>query len=637
VGQPADERGRDAPPPDVRRNGATRDAVPVTEPDPQFEMLLEHLRDARGFDFTGYKRSSLSRQVDRRMSQLGLTDYTEYQDYLELHGEEFTTLFNTILINVTSFFRDTEAWDFLRADVLPGLLAGKRPHEPVRVWSAGCASGQEAYTLAILLAELMSIDEFRERVKIYATDVDEDALAQARHAAYPESKLDGVPEELRERYFQPQNNRLVVRSAIRRGVIFGRNDLLQDPPISRVDLVVSRNTLMYFGRTAQGRILANFHFALNHQGFLLLGTAEALTGHADLFVPHELKRRVFVPAAGDGGERLRAGPRFVVTLPDLTDQPLQDAAFQQAPMAEIVVDGAGNVAAINQPARSLFGLRTTDIGRPLQDLEVSYRPLELRSLIEQAYGEGHTVSQKEVEWEYEAGKTRFLDVQLTPLLSIGGRVLGISASFIDVTRYRSLQDQLVRAGQSLETAYEELQSTVEELETTNEQLQAANEELETTNEELQSTNEELETMNEELQSTNEELETMNDELRERTDEALRSSTYLGAVLSSIPQTVIVVDRKLVVTAWSANATELWGLREDEVRGEHVLDLDLGVEFHSLREPIRRALDGEDAEPVGLIGHDRRGKPVECTVSFSPLAGYDGEIDGVVLVLHAQST
>jgi two-component system CheB/CheR fusion protein len=230
--------------------------VPVTEPDPQFEMLLEHLRDARGFDFTGYKRSSLSRQVDRRMSQLGLTDYTEYQDYLELHGEEFTTLFNTILINVTSFFRDTEAWDFLRADVLPGLLAGKRPHEPVRVWSAGCASGQEAYTLAILLAELMSIDEFRERVKIYATDVDAEGLHQARHASYDEREVRGIPADLLERYFERQGPLFTFRKDLRRSVIFGRNDLVQDAPISRVDLLVCRNTLMYLTAETQSRILA---------------------------------------------------------------------------------------------------------------------------------------------------------------------------------------------------------------------------------------------------------------------------------------------------------------------------------------------------------------------------------------------
>src|SRR5829696_4034723 len=434
------------------------------EADPAFEELLEFLRETRGFDYTEYKRPSLMRRFRKRMDAVGVGEFSEYRSYLEAEPSEVAELFDMILINVTGFFRDAETWQFVASDVIPKILEHAGPDREIRVWSAGCATGEEAFTTAMLFAEALGQDEFRQRVKIYATDVDEDALAQARSAAYREAKLEDVPEELRERYFVPNDGRFVFRSAIRRGVIFGRNDLLQDPPISRVDLVVSRNTLMYFGRTAQRRILANFHFALGHRGFLLLGTAEALTGHADLFVPHDLKRRVFVPAAGDGGERLRAGPRFTVTPPQLDDQPLQDAAFQQAPMAEIVVDGAGNVAVINQPARSLFDLRTTDIGRPLQDLKVSYRPLELRSLIEQAYGEGHTISKKEVAWEYEAGKTRFLDVQLTPLLSVGGRVLGISASFIDVTRYRALQDQLVRAGQSLETAYEELQSTVEELE-----------------------------------------------------------------------------------------------------------------------------------------------------------------------------
>jgi two-component system, chemotaxis family, CheB/CheR fusion protein len=156
----------------------------VTEPDPAFEALLEHLKTSRGFDFTGYKRSSLIRRVDRRMMQVGVTSYADYQDHLELHGDEFTALFNTILINVTGFFRDPEAWDTLAREVLPALLATKSPSQPLRVWSAGCASGEEAYTLAMVLAELLGVAEFRERVKIYATDVDEDALTHARHGSY---------------------------------------------------------------------------------------------------------------------------------------------------------------------------------------------------------------------------------------------------------------------------------------------------------------------------------------------------------------------------------------------------------------------------------------------------------------------
>jgi len=334
-------------------------------------------------------------------------------------------------------------------------------------------------------------------------------------------------------------------------------------------------------------------------------------------------------------ERPVRRPTYAALQPPTGETPLGEAAFEQAPMAEIVVDAGGNVAFVNEPARSLFGLRTSDIGRPLQDLEVSYRPRELRSVIEQAYGERRTISIKEVDWMYEEGRRRYLDIQVAPLHTHGGDLLGVSASFTDVTHARSLKDELEQGRRQLETAYEELQSTVEELETTNEELQSANEELETTNEELQSTNEELETLNEELQSTNEELEAMNDELRERTDEALTSNAHLAAILSSIPQGVVVVDAKLRVTAWSANAADLWGLRPDEVVGEHVLALEIGIPMHDLRDPIREALSGERPEAVALSGHDRRGNSIACSVSFATLTGHDGTVNGAVLVMEAE--
>jgi two-component system, chemotaxis family, CheB/CheR fusion protein len=575
------------------------------------------------------------RRFRQRMEVAGADGFSDYRSYLEAEPREVAELFDTILINVTGFFRDDATWEFVGADIIPRILEEAGPEGEIRAWSAGCASGEEPFTVAMLFAEALGDEAFRERVKIYATDVDEDALRQGRAAVYPAAKVEDVPEELRERYFQSQDGESIVRSEIRRAVIFGRNDLLQDPPISRVDLLISRNTLMYFGPLAQSRILGNFQFALNPSGFLLLGPAEALSSGASLFVPYDLKRRVFVPNPDAASEH----PRRRSTYPTLelpsAERPLEEAAFQQAPMAEIVVDSSGNIAFFNQPARSLFGLGANDIGRPLRDLEVSYRPLELRSVIDQAYGEGRTISTREVEWTYEEGRKRYLDIQVAPLHSQGGQLLGVSASFIDVTGARMLRDELERGRHDLEAAYEELQSTVEELETTNEELQSANEELETTNEELQSTNEELETLNEELQSTNEELETMNDELRERTEEALTSSAHLGAILASIPQSVVVVDSKLRVTAWSANAAELWGLRADEVSGEHVLDLEIGIPMHPLRDPIREALAGEPPDPVTLSGHDRRGKPIECSVSLRPLTGHAGAVNGAVLVMEAK--
>jgi two-component system, chemotaxis family, CheB/CheR fusion protein len=360
----------------------------VAEPDPAFETLLEHLRDTRGFDFTGYKRSSLSRRVDRRMTQVGVVGYAEYLDYLEMHGEEFTALFNTILINVTGFFRDPEAWELLRTKVLPELLTGKGPHEPIRVWSAGCASGQEAYSLAMLLTELMGVDEFRDRVKIYATDVDEHGLATARHAAYEEREVRTVPSALLERYFEHHGQTYTFRKDLRRCVIFGRNDLVQDAPISRADLLVCRNTLMYLTADTQARILTRFHFALTPSGALFLGKAEMLLSHGGLFTPIDLKHRVFrkVPRAVTGGATIMAdpipvgGPAATASVHDR----IREKALLAGPVAQLVIAADGHVALVNHQAETLLGVSIRDKGRPFRDLDVSYRPLELRRSIEQA-------------------------------------------------------------------------------------------------------------------------------------------------------------------------------------------------------------------------------------------------------------
>jgi two-component system, chemotaxis family, CheB/CheR fusion protein len=611
----------------------------VSSPDPKFERLLEYVRDERAFDYTGYRRPTLMRRFEKRLQVVGAADWDAYRTYLGEHDEEFAELFNTILINVTGFFRDAETWEIVATEVIPRLLEEREEGAPLRVWSAGCASGEEPYTVAMLLAEALGEEGFQRRAKIYATDVDDDALAEAREAVYTAKQLEKVPPELRERYFQPSNHGFGFRNDLRRAVIFGRNDLHRDPPISRVDLLVSRNTLMYFGSELQQRILANFYFALNHGGFLVVGKAEALQSGRNFFVPFNLKRRVFLK---DGS----ADPAF--RLPRLPDpdlferdvpRALGEVAFEHAPTAQVVVDEQNRVAGINRAARNLFSLRHRDVGRSLQDLELSYRPLELRSLIDEVRKEQQPRSRRDVHWQKGRGAPHTLDVQLDPLALPDEQFAGVVVTYIDATEHRSLEQDLERAKRELETAHEELQSTVEELETTNEELQSTNEELETTNEELQSTNEELETMNEELQSTNEELETMNDELRERTDETLQANSFLASVLSGIQQGVIVIDRGLRVLAWSSRATDLWGLRDDEVEGEHLLDLDIGIPVQRLRDPIRRVLTGEEMVDVELDGHDRRGKPVHVRIEIAPLEllpGADGTF-GAILLVSAERT
>ena len=607
----------------------------MSEPDPAFEALLVHLKTSRGFDFTGYKRASLVRRVDRRMDQVGVTDYAEYLDYLELHAEEFTALFNTILINVTGFFRDPDAWDHLREDVLPALLATKGPTGPLRVWSAGCASGEEAYTLAIVLAEILGVAEVRDRVKIYATDVDEEALAHARHAGYSAREVRGVPPDLLERYFERAGAGYVFRKELRRSVIFGRNDLVQDAPISRIDLLVCRNTLMYLTAETQARILGRFHFALAPAGVLFLGKAEMLLSHGALFTPVDLRRRTFHKAlrAGTGGGTVLGdpGPYALRSEPTGLDA-LRSEAVLAGPLAQVVLTADGVVATVNRQAEVLFGVSPRDVGRPFRDLDVSYRPLELRRHIEQAQTDRRTVRVFDIT-HHRGSEAMNLEVQVTPLLRDGVEVLGVSVTFHDATEAHRLQDELEQANRQLETAYEELQSTNEELETTNEELQSTVEELETTNEELQSTNEELETMNEELRSTNDELQTINDELHDRTDELDRANEFQEAILTGLRAGVVVLGPQMQVQVWNTHAQELWGLRREEAVGQHFLNLDIGLPTEALRPLIRRALGGEGPYEMAVAAVNRRGRSIEVRVLGGALRGADESPVGVILTME----
>jgi two-component system, chemotaxis family, CheB/CheR fusion protein len=612
-------------------------------PEAHFESLLEFLRVERGFDFTGYKRPSLTRRVNRRMQCLGLPRYEDYRDYLEVHPEEFGELFNTVLINVTSFFRDADAWDYVAREVVPVILRGKQAGEPVRIWSAGCASGEEAYTIAMMFAEAMGEERFREQVKIYATDMDESALEHARAAVYGAKELASLPSALRERYFEPLSGRWQFRGELRRALIFGRHDLVQDAPISRLDLLVCRNAMMYFNAEAQSRILSRFHFALNGDGdgngFLFLGRAEMLLTHSALFKPLELKYRVFAKVPPPGIARRAPATAAEDAMAGVTrSERLMELALDEAPQPRIVVDSNGALSFANQRARVLFSLNAKDVGRPLQDLEISYRPVELRSLIEQAHAERRAVTVTSIERRFPNGDVQYLDVIVSPLYDERQNPLGTGISFVDVTRLQKMQQELHASQQEIQTVHEELQSSNEELETTNEELQSSNEELETTNEELQSTNEELETMNEELQSTNEELQTVNEELRTRTDELNHTNAFLEAVFASLRSAAVVVSPNLDVMVWNKRAEELWGLRLEEVRGKSLLNLDIGLPVAELRGLIRPCLAGDAVnEEVVLKAVNRRGKRIECRVSCAPLVDASGRRDGVILMMDEVET
>ncbi|AQT81572.1 chemotaxis protein CheR [Mycolicibacterium litorale] len=593
----------------------------VEHTDEAFEGLLAYLRDSGGFDFTGYKRTSLMRRVRHRMGQIGCETFEDYLDVLQAQPDEFSALFNTILINVTTFFRDPQAWDVIRDHVIPQILAERAAGEPIRVWSAGCASGQEAYTLAMLLAEALGEDDFRRRVSIYATDVDEEALAQARAASYDAKAVESVPPELLAKYFEQVNGRFVFREDLRRSMIFGRNDLVKDAPISRVDLLVCPNTLMYLNSETQRNVLSRLHFALAPNGTLFLGHAEMLHSHTDEFSPLDIKNRIFRKANGSSAVRGLADlPSAVPDRPGEIDElaPIRELALRAGPLAQIVATGADTVAMINQQAEATFGLSGRDVGRSLRDLEISYRPVELRAYIEQAKMQRRSVRIQDVQYRRPGGEVIWFEVHVNPLVDPDNGLLGVSIVYSDVTATRALLDRLVDSARQLEVAYGELQST--------------NEKLETSNEELQSTVEELETTNEELQSTNEELHTINDAVRQRSAELDKARTLLGSLVDSVDRALVVVDREMRVLAWNHGCGALWGVRADEAVGTSLTALDIGLPMGSIRPLIGDTLADAAGGEVSVQAVDQRGTPTRIRVTCWAFRSAEGSVTGALLFM-----
>ncbi|MBD2125534.1 PAS domain-containing protein [Microcoleus sp. ZQ-A2] len=606
--------------------------------DPTFEALLNYLKRTRGFDFTGYKRPSLMRLTKKRMQLVGAESFTDYLDYLEANPLEFNYLFDALLLNVTTFFRDLPAWNYLAQEVIPQILEMKPDNELIRVWTAGCASGEEAYTIAIILAEILGEEAFRSRVKIYATDLDEDAVSYGRLASYTARQLGNLPQPLRDKYFDSTRNAYTFRADLRRCVIFGRNNLVQDAPIGHLDLLICRNTLMYFNTETQARVLARFHFALKDRGFLFVGKAEMLLTHTNLFTPVNLKHRIFAKLSQvslrDRRLVLVEAGNTEVANHVMRNMRLRDEAFESLSVAQIVMDMHGKLAIANRQARILLNLTNADLERPLQDLELSYQPAELRSLIQKAYSERRPLQINNVEFS-KVGESNsiWLDIDIIPLMDSQGELLGVLVVFQDETRYYQLQQKLLRSTQEVETAYEELQTANEELETTNEELQSTNEELETTNEELQSTNEELETMNEEIQSSNEELQATNDELRARTDEFKCVNAFLESILTSLQMGMVVLSNRLSVQLWNGEAVNLWGIPSNEAEGYFFFDLDLGLPLEQLREPVRACQNGaSDYQEVVLEAVNRRGRAIRCRIICTPLIIMNQQ-QGVILLME----
>ena len=645
-------------------DGPSETALPGVWPsgderDEGLEELLRFVRDARGFDFTGYKRASIGRRVHRRVRELGLANLAAYRAVLEADVGEFTALFNTLLINLTGFFRDPAAWHYLEREVVPEILSRRDDDQLIRLWSAGCATGEEAFTLAMIMANHLGPQETARRVKIYATDIDLDALTQARAAVYSEKSLHDVPEDLREAYFEPdiRGRGWVITPALRRTVVFGRLDLTRDPPISRVDLATCRNTLMYLNAETQAFVIPRLQYALREDGFLFLGRAEmVLRGGTGRFAPVSLRHRIFVAlphqrTVGSAAREAAARHPFQVGSAEVPQVGGTAAPAEEEPaeslVAELLVDPEGRLTGANDLARQVFDIGSGEMGRaPSERLGAVLDSLSLDAHVARALIERMSHRVGLTRYETRSGEPLDLEVWVLPLFDENEKVLGATVSFADVGSTLQLRESFRQVHEELETAYEELQSTNEELVTSNEELQSSYEELETSNEELQSANEELETTNEELRSSNEELETTNLELKsasdavERLNETLvdanlelrRFSSLHRQVMDHLPSAVVVLNSYLLVEEWNERATDLWGLEEPAVVGEPFFGLDFGLPLASLQEPVRACRStGAAASTVEVEATDRSGRRFTCRVQVIPVTGREPETAAMLVM------
>jgi two-component system, chemotaxis family, CheB/CheR fusion protein len=537
----------------VLRNLISGIAVPEESSDDEardLERFLEELHRNRGVDFRSYKRPTILRRLGRRMAATGCESINEYSRYVEEHPEEYRQLIGAFLIKVTEFFRDPELFDYLKEEVLPGLVEkASEEDNQLRIWSAGCATGEEAYSLAILVSEALGQEAGLFNVRIFATDIDEDAVRFARGGLYPPSALKGLSEEQIGRYFVEEDGSYQVKKQIRGMIVFGEHDLAQRSPFPHVDLVVSRNVLIYFSNELQRRALQLFAYSLRDGGYLVMGKAESPSLLADLFAPVDRHNKIYrrhgqrfllpptLPTSPTPRARLErsSGDRGVLRTRleaqqrvPIVSRSMGEDLINYLPVGVAVVARDYTIEAMNAAARQMLSIPSVGVGQDfLHAMQEEVPYAEVRRTIDEAFREGRTTQADEFAVEGAAtGEPSYLRLTCHPLRTgdEGRRVKSVLVTVENVTaavRMRRLTEQNLRleeANRDLGQLNEELQAAREESLVNTEEAQASAEEVETLNEELQATNEELETLNEELQATVEELNTTNDDLQARATE-----------------------------------------------------------------------------------------------------------------------
>lgn len=605
------------------------------------------LRNQVGHDFSGYKSKTFVRRVGRRMRVHQLDSVQAYLALLRESPAEVTALFRDLLINVTTFFRDAEAFDKLAEMVIPELFEGRGAQDSIRIWVPGCATGEEAYSVAILLREHMDTVSAVPRVQIFATDIDASALDVARAGRYPEALLDGVSPERRRRFFRLDGTTHVLTKDVRELCVFSPHSIIRDPPFSRLDMVSCRNLLIYLGAEAQRQVIPVFHYALRSGGFLFLGASENASQFTDLFTPIDKKARIF--RSRDVGPAI-GRPPLVLTAPPLAPARPRPSADQRQPSGfslrdtiqaqvldrhappHVVVNREGDIVHYSartgryleppagQPSRQLLSMARKDLR------------LDLRALLRDATEQNARVRRNGVIVEADDGHSYTVDLTVEPLAAREGGplylVLFSNESPVNgAARRGELDDDRNQAlEQELRETRERLQSMIEEYETALEEIRSSNEELVSVNEELQSANEELEASKEELQSLNEELHAVNAELLAKVEALDLANSDLVNLFESAEIATVFLDTGLVIRSFTPAVSRVFNILPADY-GRPITDLASKLEIPTLQDDIAQAFAGGPPR-------ERRIRALDGEAHFlmraMPYRSASREIEGVVV-------
>ncbi|TMJ31955.1 MAG: chemotaxis protein CheR [Alphaproteobacteria bacterium] len=566
------------------------------------------LLDQTGHDFSSYKTRTFYRRIERRMQVLQIPSLEAYASRLRTDPSEASTLFRDLLIGVTNFFRDTKAFEALEKLVVPHLFEKKGAQNTIRVWVPGCATGEEVYSLAVLLREQSEKSRSRVKVQIFATDIDESALAVARAGRYPANQLGAVSKERLARFFTAEGSTYVINKGIRDLCVFSSHSVVRDPPFSHMDLISCRNLLIYLNSELQSEVIPVFHYALRPNGFLFLGSSENLTRHADLFTALDKKNRVF-QRRDDGPSKLNhlpalfkrhglsAGERYREPVGRSLRQTIESRVLERYVPPHVVANREGDVIYYSGGTGSYL---EAPPGRPNRSLIAMARKglrLPLRSALHEAIEKGRTATRDAVALEGDE-HTDFVKLTVEPMREDEGETLYLVV-FTEI-RAPAAQEETSAEGRKrgapdpslghlereLRDLRERFQSMAEEYETAIEELKSSNEEMVSVNEELQSTNEELETSKEELQSVNEELQTVNHELTVKIDELDRANSDLKNLYDSTDIATIFLDRDLMVRSFTPAVTRIFNLIRSD-RGRPLTDIAHQLKYAQLAEDVQQ--------------------------------------------------